>query len=625
MLLSGSCRIVACCILLMVCGLLPANAPYEPTWESLQRHQDPEWFRDAKFGIYTHWGPVTVGAENGPGGVQWYGRSMYLKNSPTFEYHRKKYGDQNAFGYKDIVPLFKAERFDAEAWAELFAEAGAKFAGPVAIHHDNYAMWDSKFTTWDSVDQGPKRDFTAELEKAIRQRGMKYITTFHHAFSWEYFEPAYQFDAGDGKYAGLYCEPHAPGAPPSQAYLDRWLGMVNEVVERYEPDLTWFDFGLGKLIPPPYQQRMFADYYNWAAQKGVEVAVAHKHRGIHEHTGILDFERGREDRLTPYPWLTDTSVGPWFHQKSTPYKSVDEMVDVLVDIVSKNGCMLLNVGPAADGTIPPDAQRLLRGIGAWLNVNGEAIYGTRPWLLFGEGPTRNSGGGFSENKDKPYTVQDIRFTRSKDGKSVYVIVLGWPEQEMTIRSMKVSGKGSVHLLGSRARVGYRINDRGQLTIRPPQEKPGAHAFAFRLSGFQVALHPEARFGLPGAVILEPGKATFEGHQVKTQVNEGRENIGFWDKPAEKIHWLVWFDRPGPWQMRGEFSCAGGPSGLKVTVAGQSVAVEVPQTRGWFNPVFVDFGDLRVEKPGVYHLTLEPDKPSAWKPVNVYQLQLAPMM
>ena len=474
--------------LLMMAAVLPtawSKPAYEPDWVSLSKHRIPEWFRDAKFGIYTHWGPVTVGAEDGPGGVQWYGRNMYNPKSPTFDYHRKKYGDPNTFGYKDIVPLFKADRFNAEQWAELFAAAGAKFAGPVAIHHDNYAMWDSKFTKWDSVDQSPKRDFTAELRQAIRKRGMKYIVTFHHAFAWQYYEPAYTFDAADGKHAGLYCKPHEPGAPPSKAYLDKWLGMVNEVVTKYEPDLTWFDFGLSRVITPKYQQRMFSDYYNWAAKKGVEVSVAHKHRDIHEHTGILDFERGREDRLTPYPWLTDTSIGPWFHQKSTPYKSVDDIVDVLVDIVSKNGCMLLNVGPAADGTIPSEAQKLLRGLGRWLTTNGEAIFSTRPWKTFGEGPTLNSGGGFSENKDKPYTAEDIRFTQSKEGTILYVIVLDWPRGDVAIRSMRVSGHGSVKMLGYEGEITHRVNKTGQLVITPPRHKVGVHAFVFRLKGFQI--------------------------------------------------------------------------------------------------------------------------------------------
>jgi len=493
------CFAIPCILTMTAAGSVARSNPaYEPTWESLSKHAIPEWFRDAKFGIYTHWGPVTVGAEDGPAGVQWYGRSMYLPDSPTFEYHRKKYGDQNEVGYKDVVPLFKAEKFDAEAWAALFAAAGARFAGPVAIHHDHYAMWESKFTEWDSMDQAPKRDFTAELERAIRKRGMKYIATFHHGFAWQYYEPAYKFDAADGKHAGLYCEPHEPGTPPSKAYFDRWLGMVNEVVTTYEPDLIWFDFGLSRVITPEYQQRMFADYYNWAAKKGIEVGVAHKHRSIHQHTGILDFERGREDRLTPYPWLTDTSIGPWFHQKSTPYKSVNDIVDVLVDIVSKNGCMLLNVGPAADGTIPPDAQKLLRGIGRWLSTNGEAIFETRPWKSFGEGPTHNTGGGFSENKDRSYTSEDVRFTQSKDGETLYAIVLGWPDKQLVIRSMKLVAARSdarVELLGREGKVLFHADDKGRLVIhvpdRSPERRPCEHAFAFRLTGMEVSLHSSA--------------------------------------------------------------------------------------------------------------------------------------
>lgn len=599
--------------------------PYEPTWESLSKHEVPEWFRDAKFGIYTHWGPVTVGAEDGPGGVQWYGRNMYVETSPTFEHHREKYGEPNEVGYKDMVKMFKGENFDAEEWADLFAAAGAKFAGPVAIHHDNYAMWDSKYTEWDSMDQSPGRDFVGELEQSIRKRGMKFIATFHHGFAWQYFEPSYKFDGANEKYAGLYCTPHEPGAPPSKEFLDKWLDMVNEVVQKYEPDLTWFDFGLSRVITPEYQQRMFADYYNWAAENGVQVGVAHKHPEIHEHTGIIDFERGREDRLTPYPWLTDTSVGPWFHQKSSSFKTVDELVDVLVDIVSKNGCMLLNVGPRADGTIPEQGKQLLLGIGQWLKVNGEAIYGTRPWVVYGEGPTRMvKGGGFSERADLKYTARDIRFTQSKDGRAVYVLLLGRPESDVTIRSMQIAGPGKVELLGHPGMVEHRINDANQLVITPPPEPAGEHAFAFRLSGFEVELHPDARFAVPDTVALEPGKATLEGSKINTQVYEGRENIGFWDNPAEKIHWLAWLNRAGSWRVRGEFSCAGGPSGLRVTLKDHSTSAEIPRTQGWSKPVFVDLGRVEVEQAGVYQLTLEPADAKIWKPVNVYQLQIAPI-
>jgi alpha-L-fucosidase len=415
---------------------------------------------------------------------------LNIQKSPTFKYHIKRFGPQNEVGYKDIVPMFKAEKFDAEQWARLFAASGAKFAGPVAIHHDNFAMWDSAYTEWDSMDKGPKRDITAELEKAIRKKGMKYIATFHHAFSWRYFEPSYNYDGADPRYAGLYCQAHEAKAPPTREFMDKWLGMVNEVVEKYEPDLIWFDFGLGNkernCITPEYQQQMFADYYNWAVRKKRLVGVAHKHKDIHEHTGILDFERGREDSLVPYPWLTDTSVGPWFCQKSTPYKSVDQLVDVLVDIVSKNGCMLLNVGPAADGTIPPQAQEILHGIGKWLKINGQAIYKTRPWQVFGEGPTRNTGGGFSERKDKPYTSEDIRFTQSKDGKRIYAIVLGWPGDGATVTIRSLADKSGVvdisdvKLLGHRGRLNWEQSREG-LEIQMSNKKPCEHAFTLKIT------------------------------------------------------------------------------------------------------------------------------------------------
>jgi len=185
-----------------------SSQKYQPTWESLKTHRDPEWFRDAKLGIYTHWGPVTVGCEDCPKAGQWYGGQMYNPKSPVFKFHQQRFGDQTKVGYKDVIPLFKAEKFDAEAWADLFTQAGAKFAGPVAVHHDNFAMWDSVITPWNSVQMGPRRDITGELEKAIKKHGLKFITTFHHGFAWQYYQDAFACDAADPNYAQLYTEPH---------------------------------------------------------------------------------------------------------------------------------------------------------------------------------------------------------------------------------------------------------------------------------------------------------------------------------------------------------------------------------------------------------------------------------
>ncbi len=473
-----------------------AKGPFKPTWESLKAHQDPEWFRDAKFGIYTHWGPVTVGAEDGPNGVQWYGHSMYDTNSPTFRYHQKKYGDQNQVGYKDMIPKFTAEKFNADEWADLFARAGAKFAGPVAVHHDNFALWDSQITRWNSQEMGPHRDITGELEKAIRAHGMKFITTFHHGFAWRYYEPAFRFDGADPQNADLYTEVHAKGAPPSRHFQDTWLAMVDEVLNKYQPDLIWFDFEFFAVITPEYEQKLFATAYDWAAQNGRTIGVCHKSADIHQTTGILDFERGREDRLVSYPWLTDTATGPWFYQKSDKFKTVGELVGILVDIVSKNGCLLLDVGPKADGSIPNEDRQILLGMGDWLQVNGEAIYGTRPWKTYGEGPTHQAkSGGFSENADKPFTAQDIRFTSKGD--ALYATVLGVPSGEVTIHVLQIDAanpQARVELLGHGS-IPYRVNDQKQLVLLPPDltsdKLAGDHAFVFKLTGFSISLPANA--------------------------------------------------------------------------------------------------------------------------------------
>lgn len=604
------------------------RGPYQANWTSLEGHTIPEWFRDAKFGIYTHWGPVTVGAEDGPGGVQWYGKNMYEPKSPTFKYHREKYGDQNKVGYKDMIPKFKAEHFNADEWADLFARSGAKFAGPVAVHHDNFAMWNSQVTPWNAVRMGPHRDTTGELARAIHARGMKLITTFHHGFAWRYFEPSFKFDGADPRYAQLYTEAHEPGAPPTRLFQDRWLAMVSEVLHQYQPDLIWFDFELERVITPEYQQKMFALTYDWAAQSHREIAVAHKHRSIHQHTGLLDFERGREDRLVPYPWLTDTSVGPWFNQKSVPFKTANQLIDVLADIVSKNGCMLLNVGPTADGRIPDEGQELLIAIGDWLAVNGEAIFGTRPWLRYGEGPTLQArAGGFSENADKEFVPEDIRFT-TRDG-FVYAIALGWPESgKLTVQSLaSVAGKVTdVSLVGHDGKIAWKQTDRG-LELKLPAARPAEHAFAFKVRGnnLKPAPVPEPdRTVKPsddGSLQLLPEQASLHGSKLRVEQRHTHTYLAAWDNANEWASWTLRVPAKATFEVQVVCSTPIQDTEFVLEIGGNKLRGTAPRTADWYDYRTIEVGRVELLPGTKIPVSIRAADPERWKAVNIRSIQL----
>lgn len=394
-----------------------------------------------------------------PGDAEWYGNQMYKADHPAFQYHKQTFGDQHSVGFKDLIPKFTGERFDANRWADIVAQSGAKFAGPVAMHHDNFALWNSSLTRWNAVAMGPHRDIVGELARAYRQRGLKFITTFHHGYAWRYYEPSFAYDGANPDNADLYTEVHAEKAPPSKHFQDLWLAKVYEVLSRYEPDLIYFDFEFYEVITPEYQKKLFATAYDWAARKGRTISVTQKDRALHEHTGILDFERGREDVITPYPWLDDTAIGPWFYVAAAKLKTPGYLIGLLADIVAKNGCMLLDIGPKIDGTFPEESEAILLKVGEWLRANGEAIYGTRPFSVYGEGPTRNVGGaGFSENKDKPFTGQDVRYTTK--GKVLYAILLGQPERTITLASVNPQKHPAgaihhIHVLGSGEKVAWR--------------------------------------------------------------------------------------------------------------------------------------------------------------------------
>ena len=464
---------------------------YQATWESLKTHQDPKWFDDAKFGIYFHWGVYSVPAFRN----EWYSRNMYRTGSRENEHHLAKWGSLDKFGYKDFIPMFKAENFDPDDWAQLFAASGAKFAGPVAEHADGFAMWDSKLTEWNAAKMGPKRDVVGEMGKAIRKKGLKFITTFHHQWLWAWY-PTFNknVDAGDPKYSGLYGPVVSDAAwnfkeemNYSPAFCSHWEAKIREVIDKYNPDLIWFDSRM-REIAEENRLGFLSYYYNKAVDWKRDVAVTYKGHDLEPGTGILDLERGRMANITPYKWVNDDAINwdSWSYVENANYKSADRLVDELVDIVSKNGNLLLDIDPKPDGTIPePTRERLLQ-IGKWLKLNGEAIYGTRPWEIFGEGPTKVPEGGFGESKIKDFTAADIRFTRN--GNTLYAILLDWPGESAKIESLK-EGQAlwfgrirSVEMLGIKQFLKWKQDATG-LTVQIPDKKPCEYAFVLKISGY----------------------------------------------------------------------------------------------------------------------------------------------
>ena len=465
---------------------------FEPEWESLKQYTTPEWNIDAKFGIFLHWGVYAVPAF----GSEWYPRNMYRPQDKVFVHHKETWGDQATFGYKDFIPMFTAENWDPEAWADLFEKSGAKYVVPVAEHHDGFAMYDSSHTRWNSVNMGPKRDICGELARAVRKRGMKFGVSSHYAWNWRYYNIQDEFDNSNPAYEGLYGKKHKKDVPASDEFIAHWFARTTELIDKYQPDLLWFDFGFCYPEFESKRKQMAAYYYNKGIEWDKGVVLNYKRwtkpeEGVTEvafpaGAGTLDLEREKSPRIREYFWQTDTSISKksWGYIKNDVYKTPNTLVDDLVDIVSKNGCLLLNIGPRSDGTIPQEAQDILLSIGKWLDVNGEAIYETRPWTVYGEGPTKVAVGHLSEGKNKDFTSEDVRFTTK--GGQLYLTVLDAPKDGMVkIKSLSKNSElypnpiQSITLLGSNEKIQWdRTNE--AMVIHFPKEKPNEYAFVFKI-------------------------------------------------------------------------------------------------------------------------------------------------
>ncbi|UPG91536.1 alpha-L-fucosidase [Luteibacter aegosomaticola] len=467
-----------------------SDGPFRPDWASLKAYQSPAWYDDAKFGIFIHWGVYSVPAF----GSEWYSRNMYQQGTKEFAHHVATYGPQSRFGYKDFVPLFKAEHFDADAWATLFREAGARYVVPVAEHHDGFAMYDSKLSDWTAVKKGPKRDVIGLLAKAIRGQGMHFGISSHRAEHDWFFDGGRHFDSdvNDPANAELYgpAVDHLSKHDEiladdwtyvSQAWLDDWLARTAEIIDDYHPDLIYFDWWIGHPTFRNTLPTLLSYYYNDGAKRD-GVVVNYKLGDLPEGAGTLDIERGQLTGIHATHWQTDTSISndSWGYVEHDTYKSPTFIIHLLADVVSKNGNLMLNIGPRADGTIPQGAQDTLRSIGAWLKVNGEAIYASKPWRVYGEGPTEVVGGTFQDTKTKPYTAQDFRFTTG-NGK-LYAIELGWPASgKVSVHALKAADKvNRVELLADGRDVPFTQDAKG-LHLTLPTQPVGSDAYVYRIT------------------------------------------------------------------------------------------------------------------------------------------------
>ncbi len=480
-------------------GVEIEKSPFEGTRESLSSYEIPEWFRDAKFGIWAHWGPQSA-IEDG----DWYARNMYMEGSPQYEYHVETYGHPSKFGYKDTIPQWKAEKFEPDELMQLYKQAGAKYFFSMGVHHDNFDLWNSKYQPWNAAKMGPKKDIVGLWRKAALNQGLKFGVSEHLWISYKWFSVSHghdmtgplegvPYDGVNPKYFDLYVdsdEVHRKlewdesGIP--EWWKRHWYMRIKDLVDQYQPDLLYTD---GALPFEDYGLNLVAHHYNSSARRngGKAQTVYFSKRPQDASRGIatLDVERGIVDTIWPRPFQTDTCIGDWHYKRGVRYKTPKTVIDLLVDIVSRNGNLLLNFPLPASGQLDLEERNVLAGITKWMSVNGEAIHGTRPWKIFGESPevqTAEKSSSFNEKNRKDLTASDVRFTTK--GETLYAFVMGWPDYQAEIRplatgtALRVGKIQRVELLGFDGQLQLTQDESG-LKIRLPEKKPSTTPWSLK--------------------------------------------------------------------------------------------------------------------------------------------------
>ncbi len=485
-------------------GLEIEKGPFEGTRKSLSAYEIPEWFRDAKFGIWAHWGPQSA-VEAG----DWYARNMYIQGDAQYLYHCETYGHPSKFGFKDTIPRWKAEKFAPAELMKMYREAGAKYFMSMGVHHDNFDMWNSKHNPWNAANMGPKRDVVGEWRKAAYNEGLKFGVSEHLWITYKWFSVSHgadkhgplegvAYDGADPKNFDLYVDSdevhydldwNESGIP--DWWKRHWYARMRDLVDNYQPDLLYTD---GSLPFEEYGLSLVAHLYNENAKRhgGKTQAVYTSKRKHDTENGIAlyDIERGLVETIWPRPWQTDTCIGDWHYKRGMKYKTTKMVVDMLVDIVSRNGNLMLNFPLPASGYLDLEELNVLAGITDWMKIHSEAIHGTRPWKIFGESPAvaptkGEDSASFNEEKRKDSSVADIRFTTKGD--TLYAFVMGWPEYEVTIRplalntGLRVGKIQNVELLGYDGKLEWSQDEKGLKVLTPPK-RVSEHAIAFKVTG-----------------------------------------------------------------------------------------------------------------------------------------------
>lgn len=638
------------------------KGPFLPAWNSLKQYQCPDWFRDAKFGIWAHWTAQCV-----PEQGDWYARQMYQEGSGDYKFQVEHYGHPSKFGFKDIDNLWHAEHWNPEQLMQLYQKAGAKYFVALANHHDNFDTWNSKYQSWNSVNLGPHKDIVGTWAKAARAHGMRFGVTVHAARTWDWFDVSHGSDkagplAGvpydgnltkaDGKGtwwdgydpADLYGPAGAARTPAAHdAYEQKFTNRVMDLIGSYQPDLLYFDDG---DPPTSHGLEIASAYYN--ANKAwhgghLDAILNVKNSSLRvKQSMVEDYERGSSSEIAAYPWQTDTCIGQWHYDRSVyenhRYKTADQVVKMLVDIVSKNGNLLLNVPLRGDGTIDPDELAFLQGMAPWMDINGEAIYGTRPWVVAEEGTVKAKGGMFSEG-EKQYTAQDFRFT--KKGNTLYAVGLGWPtDGKYVIHSLAANAPGAtgdikkVQMLGSKEALKWTRDESG-LSVTVPAKQPCLHAWALKITGLTLAsftpavavmappVDPIVRADTHGVLTLTAGQAALNGTGMQTQGSGADENIGFWDDPKETVSWTVEVPKPGTYTATARYASQAA-SEFIVATAGQELAGKVTGTGSWDTFAAVPLGAFEFKKAGRQTVAVRPRDAGTWKPINLANITLTPV-